>query len=128
MRIIAASLIVYLCVTLWMMSCKNPVSPAAEKRANVIMLEGPIFEDGYTIFWYKGRVKNIGEANARFTRIYIYARKSDNTLLAQEWTYADDTDLAPQETSAWSVVFSDSSHVIRDQMDKSKMTYEIKWD
>jgi hypothetical protein len=92
------------------------------------LLEGPLFEDGYTIFWYKGRLQNIGQANAKFTKVYVYVRKSDNTLLAQEWTYADDDDLAPQETTAFDVLFSDDSHSIRDQMDKGKTTFEIKWD
>lgn len=117
-----------LCVILLLSSCESPTSSEPEKAANVIMFEGPIFEDGYTIFWYKGRVKNVGNANADFGKIYVYVRKSDNSLIAQEWSYIDDTDLAPQETSAWDVLFSDDNHAIRDAMDKSKTTYEIKWD
>ena len=108
------------------LACESITGP--EKKANVIMLEGPIFEDGYTIFYYKGRVKNIGTANAKFTKVYIYIRKSDNSLIAQEYTYVDDDDLAPNETSVFDVLISDSGRTIRDHMDKAKTTYEIKWD
>ena len=118
-----------LCISLALIvSCKDLTSPEPEKHANVIMLEGPLFEDGYIIFSYKGRLQNVGQINAKFTKVYVYVRKSDNTLIAQEWTYADDTDLAPQETTAWDVIFMDENHSIRDQMDKSKTTTEIKWD
>ena len=121
-----------LCLSLAALTaCKSPEDtniPEPDKQANVIMLEGPLFEDGYTIFWYKGRVKNIGQATAEFAKIYIYCRKSDSTLIAQEWSYIDDTEIVPDETSAWDVLFSDDNHSIRDQMDKAKTTYEIKWD
>lgn len=123
-----AKLLVIGLILLALISCKSPESSEPEKLANVVMIEGPIFEDGYTIFWYKGRVQNKGDATASFSKIYIYIRKSDNTLIAQEWSYVDDTDLTPSETSAWDVLFSDDSHSIRDAMDKSKTTYEIKWD
>jgi hypothetical protein len=112
-------------------SCESPESseptPVA-KHAKVVVIEGPLFEDGYSIFWYKGRVRNDGEITAKFSKIYFYIRDSGNSLIAQEWTYIDDTDLVPAETSAFDVLFSDDGHSIRDRMDKSKTTYEIKWD
>ena len=107
-------------------ACNTPTE--AEKHANVILIEGPIFEDGYTIFFYKGRVRNDGEIAAKFSKIYFYIRDSGNNLLAQEWTFIDDDDLTPGETSAFDVLFSDDGHSIRDRKDDSKMTYEIKWD
>jgi hypothetical protein len=122
----------FLCIGLAALAaCKNvtdALTPEPVKHANVIMLEGPIFEDGYIIFEYKGRLQNVGEVTAKFTKVYVYVRKSDNSLIAQEDTYADDTELVPQETTAWNVIFMDENHSIRDQMDKSKLTYEIKWD
>ena len=105
----------------------TPPTPPA-KHAKVVVIEGPIFEDGYIIFWYKGRVRNDGEITAKFSKIYFYVRDSGNSLIAQEWTYIDDTDLVPAETSAFDIIFSDENHSIRDKMDKSKTTYEIKWD
>jgi hypothetical protein len=111
-------------------TCKSSESPDNEpaKAANVIMQEGPIFVDGYTIFSYKGTVKNTGTANAGFTKIYIYLRRSDNSLIDQDYTYADDVDLAPGETAPWEIIFLDDGGAIRAAMDKSKTTYEIKWD
>lgn len=121
--------VAFLVICLFMASCESPSkSEPPAKHANVIMLEGPLFQDGHIIFEYKGRLKNVGEATAKFTKVYIYVRKSDNSLLAQDYTYADDTDLVPQETTAWNVIFMDENHAIRNQMDKSKLSYEIKWD
>jgi hypothetical protein len=99
-----------------------------DKKANVVMIEGPVFVDGYTIFEYQGRVKNNGDATAKFAKVYIYLRRSDSSLIEQDYSYVDDTDLASGETSPWDVLFSDDDHVKRNIMDKSKMTYEIKWD
>lgn len=123
--------LVFLCIVLTAaIACQDSSSPTtpAVKHANVIMLEGPIFEDGYSLFEYKGRVKNTGEATASFAKIYIYVRKSDSSLLAQADSYVDDTELTPQETSAWDVLFWDEDHKIRDTMDSGKLTYELKWD
>jgi SLAP domain-containing protein len=92
------------------------------------MIEGPIFEDGYTIFYVKGRVQNTGDNTAMFAQITIYIRNSSSGLLAQETTYIDDTELAPNETSPWDTIFSDSDGTMRSKMDFSKTTYEIKWD
>src|SRR4030042_4285289 len=115
-------------VCLFMYSCESPSSESVPvvKHANVIMLEGPLFEDGYSLFEYKGRLQNIGEATAKFTKVYVYVRKSDSTLIAQEDTYADDTDLVPQETTAWNVLLWDEDHAIRNSMEKHKLTYETK--
>jgi len=99
-----------------------------DKKANVVMIEGPVFVDGYTIFEYQGRVKNNGDATAKFSKVYIYLRRSDNSLIEQDYSYIDDTDLSAGETSPWDVLFSDDDHMKRNTMDKSKMTYEIKWD
>ncbi len=118
-------------VILFLAACESPSSsdaPAPVKHASVVMIEGPLFEDGYTIFWYKGRVRNDGQGTAKFSQIYFYLRDSGNNLIAQEYSYIDDTELVPQETSAFDVLFSDDNHSIRDHMDKSKMSYEIKWD
>jgi len=115
----------------FLVACESPSSSEPEppaKHANVVMLEGPLFEDGYLLFEYKGRLQNKGDATAKFTKVYVYVRKADNALIAQEDTYADDTDLIPQETTAWNVLFWDDTHSIRDQMDQGKLTYEIKWD
>lgn len=118
-------------ICLCLASCESPNSPEKEEvklTANVIMIEGPVFEDGYTIFYYKGRVQNTGTASAKYAKIYVYLRKTDGSLIAQEYSYVDDTDLAPSETSPWDVIFSDGDKVKRGAMDKSKTTYEIKWD
>lgn len=104
----------------------SPVTPT--KKARVVMIEGPIFVDGYSIFQYQGRVLNDGDATAKFTKVYIYLRHSDNSLIEQNYTYVDDTELAPGETAPWNVLFSDDDHAKRNAMDKSKTTYEIKWD
>ena len=97
-----------------------------DKKANVVMIEGPVFVDGYSIFQYQGRVRNDGDATAKFAKVYVYLRRSDNSLIEQGYSYIDDSDLAPGETSPWDVLFSDDDHVKRNIMDKSKMTYEIK--
>jgi hypothetical protein len=120
--VIVAALIVILLVP----GCESLTGP--EKKANVVMIEGPISEDGYSIFYVKGRVQNKGDNTAMFTTITIYIRNSLSGLLAQETTYIDDTELVPGETSPWDTIFSDSGRTIRDQMDFSKTTFEIKWD
>lgn len=123
-----------LCIGLiFLVRCESPTSspsppPPPALHANVIMFEGPLFEEDEYSFYYKGRVKNIGNAEAKWIRIYVFIRKSDNTLISQDYTYADDYDLLPGETSAWDIMWLDFEHAIRDQMDKSKTTYEIKWD
>lgn len=99
-----------------------------EAIANVIMIEGPIFEDGYSLFTYKGIVKNIGNKKAEWVKIYIYIRKSNGDLITFDYSYADDYELDPGETSPWDVLFWDPDKKIRNSMDKSKTTYEIKWE
>lgn len=98
--------------------------------ANVIMTEGPIFIDGYSVFTYKGIVKNIGYAKAFYVKVYIYLRKTDGYLLDFDYAYIDSTDpphLNQNETSGWSILFSDSDHSKRNAMNKSKTTYSIQW-
>ena len=121
-----AVLITVLCILFSGCGKDSPFAP--DKKANVVMIEGPVFVDGYTIFEYQGRVKNNGDATAKFAKVYIYLRRSDSSLIEQDDTYIDDTDLTPGEASPWNVLFSDSDHAKRNAMDKSKMTYEIKWD
>ena len=96
--------------------------------SNVVMIEGPIFQDSYSLFEYKGIVKNIGNADAEWVKIYIYVYNSAGNLLDYEYTYADDYMLAPGESSPWNVLFWDDQKSTRNQMDHSKTTYEIKWD
>lgn len=106
--------------------CESIMGP--DKKANVVMIEGPIFEDGYSIFFVKGRVQNKGDNTAMFAKVTIYIRNSSGNLIAQETTYVDDDELTPNETSPWDTLFSDSDKGTRNQMDFSKTTYEIKWD
>jgi SLAP domain-containing protein len=119
-------IVIIFLVIIFSFGCDSLFGP--DKKADVVMFEGPIFEDGYTIFYVKGRVKNQGDNTAEFTQITIYIRDSAGGLIAQETTYIDDNYLSPGNTSPWSVIFSDSEHNIRDQMDFDETTYEIKWD
>jgi hypothetical protein len=102
----------------------SPLGPG--KKANVVMIEGPVFVDGYSLFEYQGRVKNAGDATAKLTDVYIYLRRSDNSLIEQDYAYVGE--LTPGETAPWNVLFWDEDHAKRNAMDKSKTTYEIKWD
>jgi hypothetical protein len=99
-----------------------------DKKANVVMVEGPTFEDGSSGFLYKGRVQNQGDTTAGFTRVIIYIRNSSSALLKQAETNLVDVALEPNETSAWEVKFSDEDRTLRNSMDKAKLTYEIKWE
>ncbi len=108
--------------------CSSPSSPESPKHANVIISEGPIYIEDDLSFSYKGSVKNIGQIPAKFTKVYIYLRDSNNNLVDQDDTYVDDDDLAPQETSAWDWMWLDFDGSIRAKMDKTKTTFEIKWD
>lgn len=135
-------LLIVLVVFLFLASCKEtPTSPITSTtttsttttttvpaKANVVVIEGPIFEDGYSLFSVKGRVQNKGDATAKYAKITIYIRDSGSVLIAQEWSYIDDTDLMPNETSPWSVLFWDENKSIRNKMNFSKTTWEIKWD
>jgi len=99
-----------------------------DKKANVVMVEGPAFEDSSASFLYKGRVQNQGDTTAGFTRVIIYIRNSSSALLKQAETNLVDVALEPNETSAWEVKFSDENRTLRDSMDQAKTTYEIKWE
>jgi hypothetical protein len=99
-----------------------------DKKANVVMNEGPTLEDGTTGFKYRGRVINNGDATAGFTKVTIVVRNSSSSELARAETNIVDVALEPNESSAWEVTFSDTNHTIRDAMDKAKTTYEIKWE
>jgi len=108
----------------------SPLEPV--KKANVVMIEGPIFVDDGNSFRYQGRVQNKGDATAKFAKLYVYLRRSDNSLLEQAYTNLGNLSsffsLAPAETAPWAIPFGDADHAIRDAMDRSKTTYEIKWD
>lgn len=120
--------VVCLGLVFFLENCSSPSSSEPPAKANVVMFEGPIYVEDELSFSYKGTVKNSGNKNAQFTKVYIYLRKSDNSLIDQEDTYVDDTDLAPQETSAWEWMWLDFDGSIRAKMDKTKTTFEIKWD
>ena len=109
-------------------NCKSPAEPEQPKHANVIMFEGPIYVEDELSFSYKGTVKNVGLITAKFAKVYIYLRKSDNSLIDKQDTYIDDTELLAQETSAWDWMWLDFDGTLRDKMDKNKTTFEIKWD
>jgi len=99
-----------------------------KSAANVIMAEGPLYKDTQWTFTYFGIVKNIGNKKAWFTKIYIYLHDSNGNLVDYDWTYADDTELDPGETSSWEWIWWDDNRELRNKFDKSKTTYEIKWD
>ena len=99
-----------------------------DKKANVVMLEGPAFEDGSSSFSYRGRVQNQGDTTAGFTRVIIYIRNSSSALLKQAETNLVDVALEPKESSNWEVIVPDADRVIRNGKDDSKLTYEIKWE
>lgn len=82
---------------------------------------------GVLYFDYTGVVKNTGTAQANSVRVYIYVYNSQGTLIENEWKFADSQTLAPQAISAYTVKFSDEGSAVRNQLDKSKTTYEIKW-
>lgn len=99
-----------------------------KSAANVIMQEGPLYKETDWTFTYFGIVKNIGNKKAWFTKIYIYLHDSGGNLVDYDWNYADDTELDPSETSPWEWTWWDDNKDLRNNFDKSKTTYEIKWD
>jgi len=101
--------------------CKSILDPTI----NVVLIEGPTFEQSVSIFRYTGRVKNTGDGTASYGQIKIYVFDTEGTLLAQNWNWFDDNKLAPGETSAFEVVFLDEDGAIRAKMDLSKTTYKI---
>ncbi len=111
----------------------TPTSPSvpsvpAVKHANVVFSEGPIMtQDDYTID-FKGTVKNTGQRQADYVKIYIYIRMTDGTLIEQNYSYADDYNLAVNESSPWEVSFWDYERTLRSRANLSKTTYEIKWE
>lgn len=125
-----ALLYVAVCLIVLAPACKSLLDPdePTAPTANVVMIEGPILEDYSSFFIVKGRVQNKGTAAAKFGKITIYIRSVSGGLIAQDWSYLDDTDLQPNETSPFGVLISDDNHSIRNQMDFSKTTWEIKWD
>ena len=122
-----ALLCVAVCLIICSQACKsllNPDEPAG--RQTLSLLKARSLRTATSLFFVKGRVENSGNAAAKFSKITIYIRNSSSGLIAQDWTYVDDTDLQPNETSPFDVLFSDDNHSIRDKMDFSKTTWEIK--
>jgi hypothetical protein len=99
----------------------------SKKYADVIMVDGPRYEEGNATFSYTGTVRNIGEGKALFVRISMELRNPDDILLAQGNQLVDKTDLEPGESSTWRIIFDDADREIRDLMDESKRSYDITW-
>ncbi len=121
-------LVIACAIILSIVACKSSDNGGGGGTANVVMVEGPTFEDGTIFFNYKGVIKNTGSAEAKDIRIYIFVYRQDGTTIDQEWSFADSRNLAPQATSPYTIRFSDDGSWIRDQMDQSKTNYEIRWD
>lgn len=111
-----------LCLLLFSCDVFNP-----KKYADIIMVEGPRFEEGDVTFSYVGTVQNIGQGKALYVRVYIELRNPNDVLLAQGYHLVDKTDLEAGESSVWTVTFDDENREIRDMMDESKTDYDITW-
>jgi len=98
-----------------------------EKYGDVIMVDGPRYEDGTTTFSYVGTVRNNGQGKALYVRVYISLKNPDDALLAQGYMLVDKTDLEPGESSTWRVTFDDENLELRDLMDEAKTSYDITW-
>lgn len=115
-------LAVLLCFILVSCDIFNP-----QKFADVVMVDGPRYQDGDTVFSYTGVVRNVGDGKATWVRIYIDLRNPNGDLLAQSYNLADTSDLEPGATSTWTVTFNDESRDLRDLMDESRTSYDITW-
>jgi uncharacterized protein YcfL len=118
----------FVCVILLaMVACKSSSDGNSGGTANVVMVEGPTFEEGDIFFQYRGMVKNTGAAQATQVKVYIFVYRADGTTIDQEWSLVDSQNLAPQATSTYLIRFSDDGRWIRNQMDHSKTNFEIDW-
>lgn len=121
-------LCVVVCLSLMGCNKSSPTSPdPPAPKANVIMHEGPLWRVSASgnLAYHYGIVKNIGNRTADYTKVYIYLYKSDGGLLLFEYTYADKTEIQPNDTSPWEVLWWYPD--IKDQFDPSKTKYEIEW-
>jgi hypothetical protein len=98
-----------------------------KKFADVVMTEGPRYEDGGTSFSFVGTVRNVGEGKALFVRVYIDLKNPNGDFLAQGYHLVDKQDLEFGESSTWRVTFEDEDFELRDLMDESRTTYDISW-
>lgn len=114
-------------ILLALVACKSSSDGNGGGSANVVMVEGPAYEEGDIWFHYKGMVKNTGSAQANQVKVYIFVYRADGTTIDQEWSLTDTQSLASQATSTYTIRFSDDGRWIRNQMDHSKTNYEIKW-
>jgi hypothetical protein len=115
-------LVLGLCLTVFSCDIFNP-----KKFADVILVDGPRYEDEDKSFSFTGTVRNIGDGKALFVRVYIDLFNPNNEFLAQSQILVDKTDLDPGESSAWRVTFDDEGRLLRDLMDESKTNYDITW-
>jgi hypothetical protein len=115
-------------IILSIVACKSSSDGNGGGTPNVVMVEGPTYEEGDIFFQYKGMVKNTGTAQANGVKVYIFVYRADGTTIDQEWSLVDSQSLASQATSTYTIRFSDDGRWIRNQMDHSKTNYEIKWD
>ena len=99
----------------------------SQKFGDIIMVDGPRYEDGDTTFSFVGTVRNVGNGKALFVRVIMHLRNPDDISLAQASKLVDKTDLEPGESSAWRVTFDDETRDLRDLMDESKTEYDITW-
>lgn len=111
-------------VCMAVMSCDlfNP-----KKFADVVMTEGPKYEDGGTSFSYVGTVRNVGGGKALFVRVYIDLKNPNGDMLAQGYCLADKQDLESGESSPWKVTFNDEDFELRDLMDNARTSFDITW-
>jgi hypothetical protein len=117
-----ACLALVLCFLFYSCDIFNP-----KKFADVIMVDGPIYEDADETFSMIGTVQNIGDGKALFVRVYIELRNPGNAFLAQASHLVDRTDLEPGESSPYRVSFEDADYNLRDLMDISLTRYDITW-
>jgi hypothetical protein len=94
----------------------------------LIISEGPAYERGDPVFYFKGIVRNNGRAAARGVRVYVYMRDASGVFITHAWTFADENDLEPGESSAWTVMVTDEGGSLQRTMSLDKTTVEIKAD
>ncbi len=98
-----------------------------KKFADVIMAEGPKYEDGGTSFSFVGTVRNVGGGKALYVRVYIDLKNPNGDLLAQGYCLVEKQDLESGESSPWQLPFEDADFELRDLMDNSRTSYDITW-
>ena len=119
-----SKIIVTLLVCLVLVSCDlfNPKKPG-----NVVVIEGPTWEDAGDSFSLVGRVQNIGEGRALSVKIFVSFFDTENNPLITAYDVVDKINLDPGETSPFSIDVNDPDYEIRDLMDPTNTTYDISW-